>query len=198
MILVVTGFFVLTGWLLPWILVKIITWPSPPALVRNYTLQGWILPLRLQVAGIAGRMVSDEFRSGDSLLQKMTDPKVLNNLKPSIEAHVDQFLQVKLKTVFPLLSQFMGEKTLSQFKQAFLEEIDLLLPIMIQQYVMGLRSGLSLDTMIAEKINAVPVDKLRGLILSSLKKEIAMLQLTGAAIGLFMGLICVAILFLLH
>ena len=53
------------------------------------------------------------------LKEKVTDPENLNKLKPEIETHIDSFLREKLKETFPMLSMFIGDKTINQLKSCF-------------------------------------------------------------------------------
>jgi hypothetical protein len=88
----------------------------------------------------------------------------------------------------------MGEKTLSQFKQAFLEETDILFPQMMKKYAGELGNGLGLQTLSAE-IAAFdfPIEQIKPLINQKLRK----LLLMSTLIGLICGVVLIGCLLLL-
>jgi len=67
--------------------------------------------------------------------QKIISAENLEKLKPEIEKHLDDFLNHKLREVFPILSKFIGVKTINQLKDAFLTELETIFPVMINRYM---------------------------------------------------------------
>ncbi len=152
--------------------------------------------LKSRLADNAGKLFQHEFESSTIIDEKISDPALLQKLKPEIEKHVDFFLNEKLAGIFPLLYKFMGEKTLSQFKTAFMIEIDLLFPVIIKSYLSSLKKELRLDTMIAGRINAIPVKTIKQAFLRNAKKEIFFFRLACTFIGLVMGLLAILLMIL--
>ncbi|MEO6489813.1 MAG: hypothetical protein ABIO04_07740 [Ferruginibacter sp.] len=183
-----------TGWLISFLVIKMLLSPSKAITFFGISIQGLIPANKDRIANGTGQLVQKEFLNYKGFEEKLSDPSLLAKLKPEIEAHVEHFLKEKLKAVFPLLSQFMGEKTLTQFKTAFLLEIDNLLPIMIKNYLGGLKSDLKLDTIIAERISSIPTAEVQRFLYSNAKKQIRNLQIACSVIGFLIGLITVGIL----
>ena len=113
---IIVFFTAFTGWIISWLTIRLLFSPS----------------LRSGLGTKAGQVFQQEFESSKMIDEKITDPSLFEKMKPEIEKHVDFFLNEKLATVFPLLFKFMGEKTLKQFKDAFMIEIDLLFPVIIK------------------------------------------------------------------
>ena len=88
----------------------------------------------------------------------------------------------------------MGEKTLSQFKAAFMVEIDLLFPVIIKNYISSLKAEFKLDTIISERIDAIPVSSIRLAFFENAKKEIFYFKLICTVAGLIMGFFTVLVL----
>ena len=164
----------------------------------GFKLQG-LLPAKQQyLADKIGRELQSAFLEYKGLDEKLADPALLEKLKPEIEAHVDHFLREKLKTVFPILAQFMGEKTISQFKTAFLTEIDNLLPVLIRNYMNDLKQELRLDSIVSEKINVLSITRVQEIFYSNTRKEIMYFKIACTGIGLFSGIIAVLVLLLIN
>ncbi len=187
-----------TGWFISWLTIKILFWPVKPISIGRFKLQGLIPVKQEYLARQIGSELQSAFLAYKGLDEKLADPALLEKLKPAIEGHVDHFLREKLKTVFPILAQFMGEKTINQFKIAFLTEIDNLLPVLIRNYMNELKNEVRLDSIISEKINAIPVSGIKDIFYSNTKNETRYFKVACAAIGLFTGIITVLVLLLIN
>ena len=91
----------------------------------------------------------------------------------------------------------MGEKTINQFKGAFLTEIDNLLPALIKNYIGELKNQVKLDDIIFEKISAVSIFQWKEIFYKNTIKQRRYFSLAAIFIGLLTGSITVLILFLL-
>ena len=187
-----------TGWFISWLIIKILFWPVKPIWIGRFKIQGLIASKQQYFADKIGSRVQAAFIGYKGLDEKFSDPALLEKLKPEIEVHVDHFLREKLKTVFPILAQFMGEKTISQFKNAFLTEIDNLLPVLIRNYMNEMKNEIRLDRIISEKINMLPMSYFGDLVYSNTIKERKYFSILCAAIGLLTGIITVIILLLIN
>jgi uncharacterized membrane-anchored protein YjiN (DUF445 family) len=197
-LLIIVFTFTFTGWFIAWMSIKILFWPIMPIKIGRFKLQG-IIPAKQELIALnTGSMIQSEFLAYNGFDEKVANPDLLKKLKPMIENHVDHFLKEKLKTVFPLLSQFMGEKTISQFKTAFLTEIDILFPLMVKNYMNDLKNNLKLDNIISEKINVLSMSHIREIFYLNAAKEIRYFKIACTCFGLFGGLITVLILGSLH
>ena len=124
-----------TGWVTTWIAIKMLFHPRNPVNILGFKLQG-IFPKNQQlIAQKLGQVVSKEFLSFAEIEAKVTNPGNLQMLKPEIEKHIDKFLREKLTDLFPMLSMFIGDKTINQLKAAFLMELESLFPILMKSYM---------------------------------------------------------------
>lgn len=143
-------------------------------------------------------MASKELFSFSSLKQKASDPAGFDKLKPEIEHHIDHFLREKLKENFPMLSMFIGDKTINQLKGAFLLELESLFPVIMKSYLSNLEKDLDLNKLITEKIAGLSLKHPDILLNKTAKKLFIRLQLLGLLVGLLSGLIQVVIYTQLH
>ncbi|MGG9972418.1 DUF445 domain-containing protein [Ferruginibacter sp. SUN002] len=182
-----------TGWVTTWVAIKMLFHPRNPIKIFGFTIQG-IFPKNQQlIAQKLGQVVSKELLSFDEIEQKVTNPDNLQKLRPDIEAHIDNFLRNKLKDVFPMLSMFIGDKTIGQLKEAFLKELEDLFPILMKSYMGKLQHDLDLEKIVTEKVNNFSSEKLEDILDQITKKEFQFLEFIGAFFGLLIGLVQVLI-----
>lgn len=163
--------------------------PRNPVTVLGFSLQG-ILPKRQkQIAHSVAKMVNEEFFSLDAIEQKIADPASLNKIMPVIEEHIDHFLRVKLAKKMPVVSMFIGDKTINEMKSVFMDELGELFPVIMKNYVGGLKEQIDIEAMIVEKLGNFPPEKLELIVYQALSKELRYTKLFGATIGFIIGLI---------
>ncbi|UEG49059.1 DUF445 family protein [Ferruginibacter lapsinanis] len=187
-----------TGWITTWIAIKMLFHPRNPIKIFGFTLQGIFPKNQLLIAQKLGQMVSKELLSFDEIEEKVTNPENLQMLRPEIEAHIDHFLRNKLKDVFPMLSMFIGDKTINQLKEAFLTELEELFPVLMKNYMGKLQHDLDLEKIVTEKVASFSSEKLEDILNQITKKEFMFLEFIGGAFGFIIGLIQVLVGIIAH
>ncbi len=176
-----------TGWVTTWIAIKMLFHPRKPVNIFGFKLQGIFPKNQPLIAQKLGQVVSKELISFAEIEEKVTNPDNLAQLKPEIEKHIDSFLREKLKQTFPLLSVFIGEKTIAQLKAAFLMELESLFPVLMKSYMGKLESELNLEKIVTDKVAGFSSDKLEDILDQITKKEFRFLEFIGAAFGFLIG-----------
>lgn len=187
-----------TGWITTWIAIKMLFHPRRPLKCMGMTIQGIFPKNQRLIAEKLGQVVSKELLSFSEIEQKVTSPENLEKLKPEIEAHIDVFLNEKIKEVFPMLSMFIGEKTIAQLKAAFLSELENLFPVLMKGYMAKLQHDLDLEKIVTEKVAGFSSEKLEDILQQITKKEFQFLEVIGGVFGFLIGLIQVTATFLLQ
>lgn len=165
------------GWLANWLFIKIA--------FRNISKR------KDEFAVTLGSIVANELVDLDIITDKLKEPGKLDSIKPTIEAHIDTFLKVKLLEKMPFLSTFIGESTMAKLKDGMMEEIETLLPVVIAQYAGSLIDQVNVEQLVADKIRNLPEGKIEDVLQSGLSKELGMLKMWGALSGFVTGLIAV-------
>jgi uncharacterized membrane protein YheB (UPF0754 family) len=163
--------------------------PRNPIRFLGITIQGVFPKRQRQVAEQLGRVVAKELIHFDEIAAQLKDPEMLTGLTPTIEKHLDNFLQVKLKEKLPVISMFVGEGMMLKVKEGMLEEIALLLPEIISQYTSSLSTKIDIEKMVTEKVANFSSDKLEEILQAVMKKEFWFLEIVAAVLGLVIGLI---------
>ncbi|MGE5108152.1 MAG: DUF445 domain-containing protein [Sphingobacteriales bacterium] len=182
-----------TGWITTWIAIKMLFHPRKPIKILSFTIQGIFPKNQGEIAKKLGQVVSRELLSFEEIEKKITSTDNLEKLKPEIEAHIDNFLRNKLKVVFPMLSMFIGEKTINQLKGAFLMELQSLFPVLMKSYMNKLQHDLDLEKIVVEKVANFSTEKLEDILDQITKKEFKFLEIIGAFFGFIIGMVQVLI-----
>lgn len=149
-----------------------------------------VLPRKKEALGRQlGQVLASGFTPFDVLEKKLNDPRNLQSVLPVVETHIDHFLNEKLKTEMPMVSMFIGNKTTDKLKEVFMREIELIFPKVIGHFASGLREQVQLDMLVAEKIGAIPDERLRDLVSRGTKGSRKTILLLGALTGCVTGLL---------
>lgn len=181
------------GWVTNWIAIKMLFHPREPKKILGITFQGIFPKRQQQFAEILGKLVSDEFFSYSDIEEKISDPGNLKKIMPLIEAHVDDFLRERLSKELPIVSMFVGDKTIGRLKGAFMKEIETLFPNVMKQYAGNLKNDLNLEQLVVKKVSGFSSTKLEETLYKSMSKELRQMRLLGALIGFIIGMVQVVI-----
>ena len=137
--------------------------------------------------------MSDELLSFEDIAKKIADPANVQQLLPFIDAHIDNFLKVKLKESMPVVGMFIGEKTVNQLKTVFIEELTQLFPTLMEQYMGNLKEQLDLEKIVIEKVQGFSSEKLEEILQQIMSKEFRFVEIIGAILGFIIGLLQVGL-----
>lgn len=182
-----------TGWVTTWIAIKMLFHPRRPIKIMGLSIQGIFPKNQQKIAEKLGQVVGKELLSFSEIEAKVTNPENLQKLRPDIEQHIDGFLKNKISEVFPVLSMFVGDKTINQLKAAFMMELENLFPVLMKNYMGKLQEDLNLEKIVTEKVAAFSSEKLEQILSQITKKEFQFLEVIGAVFGFLIGLVQLAI-----
>lgn len=181
------------GYFTNWIAIKMLFHPKEPINILGYKLQGIFPKRQQQFAQKLGVLVANELLHFDEIADKLKDEKQLQALTPTIEAHINTFLQVRLKEKIPVIAMFVTGSTLDKIKDGMMDEINTLLPQIIGQYTEGLKEKIDIEKMVTEKVAGFSSDKLEDILFAIMKKEFRFVEILGGVVGFLIGLLQVAI-----
>ncbi len=181
------------GWFTNWIAIKMLFHPREPKKILFFTLQGIFPKRQSQFAAKLGKLVSDELLSFQDIEEKITAPNNIDKMMPLVENHIDHFLRVKLAEQMPMISMFIGDKTIQQLKTVFISELRTLFPEIMKNYMHHLETDLDLEKIVTQKVAGFSSDKLEEILNSIMKKEFFFVEIIGGVLGFFIGLLQVGI-----
>jgi hypothetical protein len=109
------------GWLISWGFIKIIFFPH-----QSIRLAGrqWQSLFSKKAGQISIGQILPELTQGDSF----------QKLLPFIDAKLDEFFKERLVQKMPVISMFIGDKTITQLKEVFLEELAQIFPDLLSEF----------------------------------------------------------------
>ncbi|MEX1203313.1 MAG: hypothetical protein WEA59_08730 [Ferruginibacter sp.] len=187
----------LGGWCMALIFIKILFKPYVPKKIIGLTVQGFVPFVQSTMSLSIAAAIKQECLSESMLKQQLQNPALLQKMAPAIEAHVDLFLKEKLSVAFPLMSKLMGEKTLQKFKDAFLLEVETILPSLLGSYGKNLLESEEIEKSIAEKIRHFSLPDLEAKMNKYAAKSVLKFKLVGILIGTLIGLLQMMVVYLM-
>jgi uncharacterized membrane protein YheB (UPF0754 family) len=106
---------------------------------------------------------------------------------------VDGFLRTRLSAEMPMISMFIGDKTINKLKDALMKEIESLFPPVMKQYAANLKTELDLEQIVIKKVSGFSSDKLEEILYQIMSKEFRFVEIIGAVIGFIIGALQVLI-----
>ncbi len=182
---VISGFI---GWITNWVAIKMLFHPVKPVRFLGITIQGIFPKRQQQFAEKLGRLVSNELLSFGDIEEKITHPDNLKKILPHVEQHIDGFLRDKLKEVFPVISMFIGDKTIGQLKTVFMNELEEIFPALMKNYMNNLKHDLDLERIVIDKVASFSTDKLESILYQIMSKEFRFVEIIGGVLGFLIGL----------
>lgn len=177
------------GWFTNWIAIKMLFHPKEPKKILGLTFHGIFPKRQQQFAEKLGKLVSQELLSFEDIEKKITQKENLDKIMPHVETYVDSFLKNKLSETFPVLSMFIGDKTINQLKDAFMQELRTIFPEVMKKYMVNLKADLDLESIVVQKVQSFSSDKLESILNDIMKKEFKFVEIIGGVLGFIIGLL---------
>lgn len=134
------------GWCIIWGLVKLIFYPIRP----------------LNLGPIKWESMANQWINQINLTEfipQLSQNDSFDALKPVINEKLDDFFRHKLSEKLPMISMFIGDKTIEELKGVFMEELAIIFPILINQFSANLNKDLHAqwqerwNNVVYEKVN---------------------------------------------
>ena len=132
----------LTGlltWFLSWVYIKILFFPKTSFYIGQYK---WESPLHHIIKNLPFDDLIAQYKSN-----------AFSVVLPFIDSQLDVFFKERLVQKMPVISMFIGDKTIAQLKEVFLEELHQLFPDLIS----GLAAPIQRDLMSSLSAKWAPI-----------------------------------------
>lgn len=181
------------GWVTNLVAIKMLFHPRNPVNVLGIRIQGIFPKRQEQFAEKLGKLVARELLSFSDIEEKISNPDNLKKVMPYVETHIEHFLRVKLGDSMPMVSMFIGNKTIDKLKGIFMEELEILFPKLMKDYAGSLKQQLDLEQIVTDKVKAFSSDKLEDILYQVMAKEFRFVEIIGAVLGFIIGVLQVFI-----
>jgi uncharacterized membrane protein YheB (UPF0754 family) len=163
--------------------------PRNKVKILFFTIQGIFPKRQALLAERIGRLVADDLLSPEDIKQKMITEENIDAIKKIIESKIDEYLNSTFPQKYPITSMFFGNNRKKQIKCDLLEEVERVTPSVIGEYVQIIEDKINVDEIVKQKVESFPPDRLEEVLNSILKKEFKFIELIGAIIGFFIGVL---------
>ena len=113
-----------------------------PVLVGAF---GWCLVWTISIMPFKWPHLADQWVGQIDLakiIPELTEHDPFESMKPVINDKLDDFFRHKLSAKLPMISMFIGDKTIEELKAVFMEELALLFPLLISEFSTHLNKDL--------------------------------------------------------
>ena len=148
------------------------------------------------IADQAGKIITKNIGSFTDLEEKFVGKESMEKILPVIEKHIDEFLRHKLSKSMPIIGMFIGEKTITQMKDVFMKELEIIFPATIKTYISNLQKDISVEEIVREKIMGIPPQSFRDQVQQGLSTQLRQFRLFGLVTGFIIGVFQVILIFL--
>jgi len=177
------------GWFPIWIGIRLLFHPVKAWNLLGIRIQGILPAKQKQFAESLGKLAATELFSFGEIAEKLTDPANFSRILPMVDEHIDHFLRIKLAEQMPMISMFIGDKTIAELKKVFTAELETLFPVIMKNYIGGLEKELNLEKLIREKIEGIPIVNIEKNFNVNLLNKIRNLSYLAACFGFLVGLL---------
>ncbi len=177
------------GWFVIWLAIKLLFHPRKAIFLSGFRLQGIFPKNQENIATHIGKIAGENFFNLSAIEKQLISQDNFDKLRPELEIHIDDFLRNRLKETFPMLSMFIGDKTINQLKNAFLSELETLFPVIMKSYANKIGNEFEIERIIYEKVKGFQSIQMEQIMLNAMGKELSYLKFFFAALGFLFGLI---------
>jgi hypothetical protein len=109
---------------------------------------GWCLVWAMTVVPFKWPFLADKWVGQIDLtkiIPQLTENDSFEAMRPVINDKLDDFFRHKLSAKLPMISMFIGDKTIEELKAVFMDELALLFPILISAFSANLNKDLQVQ-----------------------------------------------------
>lgn len=148
------------------------------------------------IAQQIGKLAANNISIND-LGEKLSGKESMQKILPVMEDHIDDFLRNRLSKAMPIVSMFIGDKTINQLKEVFMKELETIFPSTIKNYMKNLENDIDIEKSVSEKITAIPSIEFSQKLKEAVADPILKIKLFGLFTGLIIGIIQLVIMLLI-
>ena len=183
------------GWVTNRLAIEFLFRPKKKIPFGFFAIQGVLPRRRAFIAQKLTEAITKHFISQKDFAESFSvgDDQTDDELIAIIANKIDDFLQKEVSTVFPLASVFMTDDFKDQIKKAILVKAYEALPEMKIFLKERITKNFSIEKIVSERAKGLSFDELENVLKSVLNKELKFIELMGAVLGFFIGIIQVVL-----
>lgn len=179
----------LIGWVTNYLAIKMLFHPRKQIKFLFIKIQGIFPKRQHELADKIGDLVARELISIDDFTSKLKNGENLEGVYELLEVKADVFLREKLLGSYPMLSMFINDSLIGKVKIMLMDELKSAIPEIINNYSQKLESSFDIKKTVRDKVVDFSLEKLEDVLFSIMKKEFKFIEIVGAVLGFFIGLL---------
>ncbi|MBD0401332.1 DUF445 domain-containing protein [Flammeovirga sp. EKP202] len=183
------------GWITNYVAIKMLFHPRKPIKILFFTLHGVFPRRKKTLARRLGIIVEKDLFTPDMILDKLKTEENQEKLFKAIMVRVNEFVDEKATQFGPMLQMFGGDAIIQQIRTGMENSVKEMVPKLLDDIGTNI-SSISIEQVVYEKVMDFSDAKFEDLLMSVIKQELTFIEIMGAVLGFFIGLIQVGILML--
>lgn len=173
-----------------WLTIIFFYYPKNKIQIFGLSIQG-IIPSKIN--GYVHNIIDTifiELNQNSNFTQILSSSNNIKSLNPLVERKVDDFIRIKLAKELPMISAFIGESTITKLKKVFMNELEIILPELIESYFLHLKTNEKIKKLaLKQLLSFVQSDNFEKKIKTIIQKKSYIFKIWGGCIGFIIGLI---------
>ncbi|NLR92597.1 DUF445 domain-containing protein [Flammeovirga agarivorans] len=181
------------GWVTNYVAIKMLFHPRKPINLGLFTLHG-VFPRRKEtLARRLGVIVEKDLFTPEMIVDKLNTEDNKAKLKTAVMKRINEFVDEKAVQFGPMLQMFGGDAIIDQIRTGMEKSVDDMIPKLMEDIGSNITS-ISIEQIVYEKVMDFSDEKFEDLLMAVIKSELTFIEIMGAVLGFFIGLVQVAIL----
>ena len=177
------------GWITNWVAIKMLFRPHNEINLGLFKIQGLIPKRRAEIGSGIADVIQNELISIKDVIANIDRKEFSKRLNDLIDDVLEKNLKTKVKEKFPVMQIFFSDKMAKDvsntIKGIVMENQEKIFEI-FSNYA---EENINFSTIITDKISNFSLDKLEEIINGLAKKELKHIEVIGAVLGAFIGLV---------
>ena len=177
------------GWITNWVAIKMLFRPHNEINLGLFKIQGLIPKRRAEIGVGIADVIQNELISIKDVIANIDREEFSKRLNDLIDDVLEKNLKTKVKEKFPVMQMFFSDKMAKDvsntIKGIVMENQEKIFEI-FSNYA---EENIDFSTIITDKISNFSLDKLEEIINGLAKKELKHIEVIGAILGAFIGLV---------
>ena len=177
------------GWITNWVAIKMLFRPHNEINLGLFKIQGLIPKRRAEIGIGIEDVIQNELISIKEVIANIDREEFSKRLNDLIDDVLEKNLKTKVKEKFPVMQMFFSDKMAKDvsntIKGIVMENQEKIFEI-FSNYA---EENIDFSTIITDKISNFSLDKLEEIINGLAKKELKHIEVIGAILGAFIGLV---------
>ena len=177
------------GWITNWVAIKMLFRPHNEINLGLFKIQGLIPKRRAEIGTGIANVIQNELISIKDVIANIDREEFSKRLNDLIDDVLEKNLKAKVKEKFPVMQMFFSDKMAKEVSDSIKSIIMGNQEKIFEIFSNYAEENIDFSTIITDRISNFSLDKLEEIINGLAKKELKHIEVIGAILGAFIGLV---------